>query len=68
MQVRGQASQVMMMSSFIRLHVPQSIIQIVNVLNANSLVDFFSVCKKDRLRSGFIKAATEQTFFVSVKV
>lgn len=41
----GQVS----MLSFIGLHVPQSIVQIVNVLDANSLVDFFSA--KDRFWS-----------------
>lgn len=30
------------MLSFVSLHVPQSIIQVVNVLNADAFVDFFS--------------------------
>lgn len=43
---RGQVVQALTLS-FIRLHVPQSVIQIVNILDADSLVDFFSVCKRD---------------------
>lgn len=31
--------------SFIRFHVPQPVIKIVNVLNANAFVDLFSVNK-----------------------
>lgn len=41
--VRGGGVQVV--TSLVCLHVPQSIIKVVNVLNTNSLVDLFSVHK-----------------------
>lgn len=59
----GAALQVLM-SSFIRLHVPQSIIQIVNVLNSNSLVDFFSVCKR-QIRIRRRKSSNRKDIFTS---
>lgn len=57
-----------MMSSFIRLHVPQSIVQIVNVFNANSLVDFFSVGKKTDSDQALEKQQENRKMFTSVKV
>lgn len=42
-QFPGVCSEVLM--SFICFHVPQSVIEIVNVLDADSFVDFFSVDK-----------------------
>lgn len=35
-------------SSFIRLHVPQPIVQVVDVLDADPFVDFFSVSKTNQ--------------------
>lgn len=43
-QFPGVCSEVLM--SFICFHVPQSVIEIVNVLNADSFVNFFSVDKR----------------------
>lgn len=32
-------------TSFIRLHVPQAVVKVVDVLDSDSLVDFLSVCE-----------------------